>query len=118
MTLLAVSKRRFQTIPNLTSSLQRISKGLDDSHPFDDTPGVDVLLQEAERMLSPDLEAVGAKNAARIWGFMSKFVILDRFSEVLGAADNDAQGWPVPRKTCSSDYLGTGAKVTYLSRTT
>ena len=65
-------------------------------------------------MLSPHLEAVGAKNAGRIWGFISKFVMFDRFSEVFGAAEVHP-GSPVPRKTCSLDYLGTGAKVTHFS---
>jgi hypothetical protein len=68
-------------------------------------------------MLSPHLEMVGAKNAGRIWGFISKFVMLDRFSEVLGAAEV-YPGSPVPRKTCSPEYLGTGVKVKYFSRST
>ena len=71
---------------------------------------MDVILQEAEKILSPHLEAVSAKNAGRIWGFMSKFVMLDRFSKVLGAADTHP-GLPIPRRTCLPDYLGTGAKV-------
>jgi hypothetical protein len=75
---------------------------------------VDIVLQEAEKMLSPHLEAVGAKNAGRIWGFISKFVMLDRFSEVLGVSEVNP-GLPVPRRMCSPDYLGTGAKVTYSS---
>ena len=66
-------------------------------------------------MLSPHLEAVGMKNAGQIWGFISKFVMLDRFSKVLGAAEV-YPGLPVPRKMCSPDYLGTGAKVTYFSQ--
>jgi hypothetical protein len=66
-------------------------------------------------MLSPRLEAVGTKNARRIWAFISKFVMLDRFSEVLGAAEV-LPGLAVPRTTCLPDYLGTGAKVTYISR--
>jgi hypothetical protein len=67
-------------------------------------------LNEAEKILSQDLEAVGPKSASRIWGFMSKFVMLDRFSKAFGAAAVHP-GLSVPRKMCSADFLGTGAKV-------
>jgi hypothetical protein len=40
------------------------------------------------RILSGDLDAAGAKNASRIWGFMSKFVMLDRFLKALGLTAN------------------------------
>jgi hypothetical protein len=83
---------------------------LDEVHPFSDTIGVDVVLREAANMLSPHFEAVGPKNAARIWGFMSKFVMLDRFSATLGAA-KIYPGLPVPKQMCSNDYLGSAAKV-------
>ena len=76
---------------------------------------MDIILQEAEKILSPHLEAVSAKNAGRIWGFILKFVVLDRFSEVFGAAEIHP-GLPVPRKTSLPDYLGTGEKVTYFSQ--
>jgi hypothetical protein len=68
-------------------------------------------------MLSPKLDAVGPRNAGRIWGFISKFVMLDRFSEVLGATKVHP-GLPVPRNTCLPDYIGTGGKVLYFSRIT
>lgn len=84
--------------------------GLDNVHPFSETSWVDVILQEAENMLSPNLQAVGLRNAARIWGFMSKFVMLDRLSKTLGAG-KVYPGLSVPRKTCSMEYLGTGVKV-------
>lgn len=83
---------------------------MDEVHPFSDTSGVDVLLREAEMILSPKWELVGSKNAGRIWGFISKFVMLDRFAKTLGAADM-YPGIVVPRKMCSNDYLGTGLKV-------
>lgn len=83
---------------------------MDEVYPFSDTIGVDVVLREAECILSSHLEAVGPKNAARIWGFMSKFVMLDRFSAVLGVA-KVYPGVNVPRKICSNDYLGSGLKV-------
>lgn len=62
-------------------------------------------------MLPPHLEMIGAKTAGRIWAFLSKFVMLDRFCVVFGAAEV-LPGLEVPRKICSLDYLGTGAKVT------
>ena len=78
-------------------------------HPFSDTTAVDAILRHAETILSPSLDAVGQRHASRIWGFMSSFVMLDRFSKTLGVADV-YPGLHVPRKTCSIDYLGTGLK--------
>ena len=62
-------------------------------------------------MLSRDLEAVGPKNASRIWGFMSKFLLLDRFMKTMGLTDR-YPGISVPRKISSMDYFGTASKVT------
>lgn len=90
-----------------------MAKGLDQVHPFSDTTGVVTVLQEAERMLSPNLNAVGPKNAHRIWAFMSKFVMLDRFAKALGVAEA-FQGSLVTRSACSLEYLGTGAKVSVI----
>jgi hypothetical protein len=73
---------------------------------------VDLILQEAEEMLSLHVEAIGAKNAGQIWAFILKFIMLDRFSAALGATEVHP-GLPVPRKICSPEYLGTGARVTY-----
>ena len=61
-------------------------------------------------MLSPDLDAVGPKNAARIWGFISKFAILDRFSKTLGV-EKVYPALPVPKTHCGLDYIGTASKV-------
>jgi hypothetical protein len=90
--------------------LQRLGKGLDEVHPFSDTMGVDTVLREARIILSPHSDNVGPKNAARIWGFISKFVMLDRFSAALGAA-NVYPGSTVLRKCFPNEYLGTAAKV-------
>lgn len=90
--------------------LQQLGEGLDTVYPFSDTTGVDVILRDAEKILSSHLDAVGRNSSSRIWGFLSKFVMLDRFSKTLGAADI-YPGLRVPRKICSTDYLGTGAKV-------
>jgi hypothetical protein len=61
-------------------------------------------------MLSPELEAVGPKNASRIWGFLSKFVILDRFLKTLGLGKL-YPGLSVPREKRSLEHLGTASKV-------
>ena len=61
-------------------------------------------------MLSSTLDVVGPKNAARIWGFISKFVMFDRFIKALGIAE-DHPGVLVPRKLCTDDYLGNASKV-------
>lgn len=61
-------------------------------------------------MLSDNLDDVGRKHASRIWAFMSKFVMLDRFCRTLGAA-KVYPGPPVPKKMCSLDYMGTASKV-------
>ena len=52
-------------------------KGLDEIHLFSNMVGVDVVLRDSERILWSDLDAVGPKNAVQIWGFISKFVMLD-----------------------------------------
>jgi hypothetical protein len=74
---------------------------------------VDIILREADKILSSDLDAVRSRNAARIWGFISKFVMLDRFCKTLGAGEV-YPGIPVPKKMCSPDYLGTASKVSIL----
>lgn len=53
---------------------------------------------------------MGPKHAARIWSFMSKFIMLDRFAKTLGVA-TVYQGVLVPKKTCSVEYIGTGSTV-------
>ena len=54
--------------------------GLDNVCPFSDTIGMQTVLHDAERMLSPGMEIVGQKNVSRIWGFVSKFVMVDHFA--------------------------------------
>jgi hypothetical protein len=61
-------------------------------------------------MLSPNMDEVGPKNAARIWGFVSKFVMLDRLARTLFGADFHP-GLPMPRRRCEERHLGTAAKV-------
>jgi hypothetical protein len=55
------------------------------------------------------VDEIGPKNAARIWGFISKFVMLDHFFKTLRTDFHP--GVVVPRKICNTDYIGTGAKV-------
>ena len=88
-----------------------MAKGLDEIHLFSNTVGVDVVLRDSERILWSDLDAVGPKNAALIWGFISKFVMLDWFVKTLGLAEA-CPGIPMARKTRPLDYLGTAMKVT------
>ena len=83
---------------------------MDDVHPFSDTPGVDIVIREAEKMLSPDWISVGPKNASRIWGFMSKFAMVDRFAKTLGAAEV-YPGQTVTKRTMSVEDLGRSSKV-------
>ena len=87
--------------------------GLDDVYPFNDSNGVDHLLREAVKIFSPNSDEIGPKNAARIWGFFSKFVMLDRFVKALGIAE-DHRGVLIPRQLCEDDYLGKGLKVSIL----
>lgn len=66
-------------------------------------------------MLSPQGEEVGPRYAARIWALVSKFIMLDRFSKTLGAAEI-YPGDIMPKKSCSNDYIGTGSMVSIFSQ--
>jgi hypothetical protein len=84
-----------------------MAKSLDEIHPFYDTNSVDVVLREADTMLSLKMGLIGPRNAGRVWGFISKFIMLDRFAKTLfGMA-----GCCVPSKLCTKDYLGSTTKV-------
>lgn len=87
-----------------------MAKGLDDVHPFSDSHRVDVLLREADYIFSSNTDAVGRKAASRIWGFMSKFSMLDRFSKTLGVAER-YPGVRRRRELCSSECIGTLSRV-------
>ena len=43
---------------------QKLSKGLDEVHPFSDTAAIDVVYHEAEEILSPKFVVVSVKNAS------------------------------------------------------
>lgn len=61
-------------------------------------------------MLSPNIDAIPRKNSSRIWSFISKFVMLDRFTKALFGRDFHP-GILVPKKICKEDYLGTAVRV-------
>jgi hypothetical protein len=65
-------------------------------------------------MLSPYMVEVGPKNAARIWGLVSKFVMVDRLARTLFGADFHP-GLPVPRRQCEEHHLGTATKASVVS---
>lgn len=90
-----------------------MAKGLDGVHPFSDTARVEIVLREAEQILSEDMQVLGRRNASRIWGFMSKFAMLDRFCKTLDVAKQHP-GVRIPKTLCSPEYLGTGLKASKL----
>jgi hypothetical protein len=91
-----------------------LGTGLDIVHPFSDSNGVDHLLTESKQIFSTNSDDVGPKNAARIWGFISKFVMLDRFAKAVGIAEGNG-GVLVPRQLCEVGHLGNnGVKVSIL----
>jgi hypothetical protein len=93
-----------------TYFLLRFAQGLDDVHPFSYTEAVENLVRDAEQILSPDRTSVSAKNASRIWAFMSKFVMLDRFAGALGVAEVH-RGMSLPKESMSRDDFGGALKV-------
>jgi hypothetical protein len=60
-------------------------------------------------MFSENLDALGRKHAGRIWSFMSKFIVLDRFCKTLGVA-GIYPGCISCKKAWSLDYFGTASK--------
>ena len=70
-----------------------------------------MVMRDSKTMLSPLLDTVGAKNASRIWGFMSKFISLDQFLKTLRLA-KVYPGVSVPKvKTLRLEHIGTASKV-------
>lgn len=45
------------------------------------------LLNDTEVIFREDVSTLGRNRASRVWGFISKFVMLDRFAKALGAAE-------------------------------
>lgn len=94
-------------------SQQKLARGLDEVYPFSETLRVEIVLREAEHILSDNVNAVTRNNASRIWGFMSKFAMLDRFSKSLDVA-MEYPGIRIHRTVCSPDFIGTCSKVSVL----
>ena len=93
-----------------TYFLLRFAQGLDDVHPFSYTEAVENLVRDAEEILSPHPTSVSAKNASRIWAFMSKFVMLDHFAGALGVAEVH-RGMSLLKESLSRDDFGGALKV-------
>jgi hypothetical protein len=91
-------------------SLQKVGQGLDDVRPFSYTEAVENLMRDAEMMFLPESSSVGPKNASRIWAFLSKFVMLDRFAASFGLAEPH-RGIPLTRQTLFRHEFGAGIKV-------
>lgn len=109
-TLLVVSGHAI-SCPKYTDHFgQKLGKGLDEVYPFSDTPAVDVVFRQVDAMFSGNIDAVGRKYASRIWGYVSKFVMLDRFCKTLGVA-GVYPATPVHRKICTLNHFGTAARV-------
>jgi hypothetical protein len=88
-----------------------LAKGLDEGYPFSDTVKVDVVLREAEVILFSHDRAISRGNTSRIWAFMSKFVMLDRFSRVLGVAAQ-YPSIQIPKRLLRRDkYFGNADRV-------
>lgn len=85
-----------------------MAKGLDEGYPFSDTTSIDIILRESKQMISAEMKIVGGKNASRIWGFLSKFIMVDRFGKTLGLADIQPNV-VLERKVCGAKYLNTSA---------
>ena len=83
--------------------------GMDKVYPFSDTTGVDIVLRDTEILFSRNSDKVGPKNATQTWGFISKFVMVNRFIKALGVA-SIYPGLPMPRKLCTPNHLGNGLK--------
>ncbi len=64
-----------------------MADALDRVHPFSDTTGVQGLLNDTEAIFREDTSTFGRNRASRVWGFISKFVMLDRFAQAFGAAE-------------------------------
>lgn len=89
---------------------QKFGKGLDKVHPFSDSNAVKYLLCATKKILTPEWETVGAKYGSRIWSFVSKFVMMDRFIKTLGVAEIH-HGVIIPKRFCPDGYAGPGSKV-------
>ena len=111
---ISVNCRQKQLLPLFliwTKSLQCIATGLDNHHPFDNTPAVELILRNAGLMLTPGTPQIGWGHANTVWPLMSNFITLDCLSATFGAA-TAASGQPVTRRHCKETIaIGTAAEV-------
>ena len=117
--VLALAKVNFQMTSALivgalfiwTKSLQHMASSLDQHHPFNNTPAVDLILQNAELMLAPGTLQIGWGHANTVWALMSNFITLDCLSATFGAA-TAAPGQPVAWRHCEETIaIGTTTEV-------
>ena len=76
-----------------------MATGLDNHHPFNNTPAVELILQNAGLTLAPGTLQIGWGHADAVWALMSNLIALDRLSATFGAATADP-GQPVARRHC------------------
>ena len=88
-----------------------MATGLDNHHPFNNMPAVELILWNAGVMLAPGTPQIGWGHANAVWALMSNFITLDRLSATFGAA-TAAPGQPVTQRHCEKTIaIGTAAEV-------
>jgi hypothetical protein len=101
----------FHFLPlGLTDVLQKLGQGLDIVHPFSYTEIVAKLIRDANKIFTADSSSVSGKNAVRIWAFIARFVVLDRFAKTLGVAQLHP-GTTMPKTVSFGDDFGGATKV-------
>ena len=83
-----------------------MATGLDNHHPFDNTPAVELTLRNTKLMLAPGTLQIGWGHANAVWALMSNSIALDHLSATFGAA-TAAPGQPVTRRHCK-ETIATG----------
>ena len=76
-----------------------MATGLDNHHPFNNMPVVELILQNAGLMLTQGTPQIGWGHANAVWALMSNFIALDHLSATFGAA-TAAPGQPVAQRHC------------------
>ena len=114
---ISINHRQKQLFPPFliwTKSLQHMATGLDNHHPFNNPPVVELILQNAGLMLAPGTPQIGWGHANAVWALMSNFIALDCLSATFGAA-TAAPGQPVTWRQCEETIaIGTAAEVSLL----
>ena len=88
-----------------------MATGLDNHHPFNNMPAVELILRNTGLMLAPGTLQIGLEHANAVWALMSNFITLDHLSATFGAA-TAAPGQPVTWRHCEETIaIGTAAEV-------